>query len=69
MTITKTKERICATCGSWFGGSRVFERGMVKYDASPRNTGICIHPMSGKKNQKTKPQYTCSKWTQAFADK
>lgn len=65
MNIAKANVRRCATCASWFGGSRLFDdKGNVKYDASPRNTGVCKHPLSGKTNQQTKPEYTCSKWMQ-----
>lgn len=67
VTNTTPKKRICACCASWFGGSRVYDKGMVRYDASHHNTGKCTHPLSSKKNQLTTPNFTCSRWTQAFS--
>lgn len=67
MNTTRPNSRLCATCASWLGGSRALERGMVRFDGSPRNTGQCTHPQSGKTRQQTKPQYVCSKWSQAFS--
>ena len=67
MIAVKPSQRMCATCASWFGGKRVFDKGQVKFDASPQSTGQCTHPVSGKKGQQVKSQYGCSRWTQAFS--
>ncbi len=57
-------QRKCATCASWFGGARTFEKGEVKYD--PNSTGQCNHPTSSYRGKMTRANHTCAKWTPAF---
>lgn len=67
MQTIKATAKKCATCGSWFGGSRMSDgRGNVKYESSPKNIALCKHPLSGRTNKETKPEFTCPKWMPAF---
>jgi hypothetical protein len=64
MQVVRKDVRRCCTCSTWFGGQRFFEANNVKYDANPHNTGICKHPLSSRKEQSTRPEFTCPKWVQ-----